>query len=193
MSSPYGNAEKRLKIVETAYGLFKRNGFHATGIDRIIDEADIAKMTMYRHFPTKNALIVEVLRYRAARFERQLDELQENASSPQHKIDEIFCWYERWFKTSEFYGCVFQHALAEFNDPRSQVNKAAVAQKLGLQERMRRILLDCMSPESAGKIATALLMLLEGATLLAQMGQGLNAIDDARLAAAHLVKCAGDA
>lgn len=191
MSHPYGNSEKRLKIVETAYGLFKRNGFHATGIDRIIDDADIAKMTMYRHFPTKDALIVEVLQYRAARFERQLDELDKNSANPQAKIDEIFCWYERWFKSSEFYGCLFQHALAEFNDPNNEVYKVAVAQKTRLKDRMRRILLDCMPPQSAVKIATALLMLLEGATLLAQMGQGENAIEDARSTAAHLVKSAG--
>lgn len=191
MSHPYGNSEKRLKIIETAYGLFKRNGFHATGIDRIIDDADIAKMTMYRHFPTKEALIVEVLQYRATRFERQLDELDKNSSSPQEKIDEIFRWYECWFKSSEFYGCLFQHALAEFNDPNNEVHNVAVDQKTRLKERMRRILLDCMLPQPAAKVATTLLMLLEGATLLAQMGQGENVIDEARSTAAHLVKFAG--
>ncbi len=46
--------EKRRHIVETAYSLFKRDGFHATGIDKIIAEADVAKMTMYRHFPSKD-------------------------------------------------------------------------------------------------------------------------------------------
>ena len=52
---------KRQHVVDTAYSLFKRNGYHATGIDRIIAEADIAKMTMYRHFPSKTDLIVAVL------------------------------------------------------------------------------------------------------------------------------------
>jgi AcrR family transcriptional regulator len=45
--------EKRRLIVQTAYRLFKRDGFHATGIDKIIAEAEVAKMTMYRHFPSK--------------------------------------------------------------------------------------------------------------------------------------------
>jgi AcrR family transcriptional regulator len=67
--------EKRRHIVATAYSLFKRDGFHATGMDKIIAEADVAKMTMYRHFSTKDGLIVEVLNWRAQRFSRQLDRL----------------------------------------------------------------------------------------------------------------------
>ena len=52
--------DKRLHVVETAYALFKRAGFHATGIDRIIAEADVAKMTMYRHFPSKDDLFAGI-------------------------------------------------------------------------------------------------------------------------------------
>ncbi|TIW88300.1 MAG: helix-turn-helix transcriptional regulator, partial [Mesorhizobium sp.] len=46
---PSPASDKRQHVVETAYALFKQAGFHATGIDRIIAEADVAKMTMYRH------------------------------------------------------------------------------------------------------------------------------------------------
>ena len=61
MTSTEIGADKRQHIIETAYLLFKRHGYHATGIDRIIAEANVAKMTMYRHFPGKDGLIVEVL------------------------------------------------------------------------------------------------------------------------------------
>lgn len=193
MSHAYGNAEKRQQIIETAYGLFKRDGFHATGIDRIIADADVAKMTMYRHFPTKDALIAEVLRYRAARFERQLEELEIVAATPNEKIAQIFNWYERWFKSHDFHGCVFQHALAEFGDADNPIFKVVATQKNDLKDRMRRILSASMSPTSASSVATALLILLEGATLLAQMGQGETAIREARDAAARLVSSAGAA
>lgn len=192
MTGPYGNAQKRAQIVETAYGLFKRNGFHATGIDRIIDEASVAKMTMYRHFPTKDALIVEVLRNRAMRFERQLNELEQDVTSSEEKIDRIFQWYGHWFNSTEFHGCVFQHAIAEFNDPNSEVYKAAVAQKQSLVDRMKKILEPSL-PKSASSIATTLLMLLEGATLLAQMGCGEMAIQEARSSATRLIASAGEA
>ncbi|NTB87715.1 TetR/AcrR family transcriptional regulator [Agrobacterium tumefaciens] len=187
MNAHYGNAEKRQQIVETAYGLFKRNGFHATGIDRIIADAGVAKMTMYRHFPTKDALIVEVLNYRSARFERQLDELNAATSSPSEKVAQIFDWYERWFRSSDFHGCVFQHALAEFGDADDPVFEVAAAQKKSLKARIENILSASMPPTSASSTATALLILLEGATLLAQMGQGEAAICEARAAGALLV------
>jgi AcrR family transcriptional regulator len=187
MPASYGNAEKRQHIIETAYALFKRHGFHATGIDRIIAEADVAKMTMYRHFPSKDGLIVEVLDYRAGRFEHQLDRLAEQAASPEQKITTIFDWYGRWFQAPDFHGCLFAHALAEFGEPDHPVFKAVAAQKNGLKLRMRQVLEKNMSADRADGTAATLLMLLEGATLMAQMGQGETAIGEAKSAALSLV------
>ena len=174
--------DKRQHIVETAYGLFKRVGFHATGIDRIIAEADVAKMTMYRHFPSKDDLMVEVLAYRAARFDRQLDRLAEQAATPEQKIGTIFDWYSRWFESADFHGCLFAHALAEFGDPAHPVFQAAARQKSGLQQRMRLILEETMPVAATESVSAALLMLLEGATLMARMGRR-DTIRDARRAA----------
>jgi AcrR family transcriptional regulator len=183
-------AEKRRHIVETAYGLFKRAGFHATGIDRIIAESEVAKMTMYRHFPSKDGLIVEVLNWRAERFERQLDSLAESVATPGQKIAAIFDWYESWFDSPGFHGCLFQHALAEFGDPGHPVFKAAARQKDDLKRRIREILEPAMPAARAEGFASALLMLIEGATLLAQMGQGKAAIEDARAAAGRILAAA---
>ncbi|TPJ51739.1 TetR/AcrR family transcriptional regulator [Mesorhizobium sp. B2-7-1] len=175
--------DKRQHIVETAYRLFKRVGFHATGIDRIIAGADVAKMTMYRHFPSKDDLMVEVLAYRAARFDRQLDRLAEQAATPAQKIGTIFDWYGRWFESADFHGCLFAHALAEFGDPAHPVFQVAVRQKNGLRQRMRLILEEMMSADDADSVSAILLMLIEGATLMARMGQPGAAIRDARNAA----------
>jgi len=187
MPSNHINADKRQHIVETAYALFKRVGYHATGIDRIIAEADVAKMTMYRHFPGKDGLIVEVLQYRAKRFEAQLDRLAEKAATPEQKIATIFDWYERWFRSLDFHGCLFQHALAEFGDPGHPVFEAVAEQKNEFKRRLRRILEDAMPADQAESASAALFMLLEGATLLAQMGQGDAAIRDARKAASSII------
>ena len=191
--SPSASSGKRQHVVETAYALFKRSGFHATGIDRIIAEADVAKMTMYRHFPTKDGLIVEVLSARTKRFDRQLDRLAAEAASPERKIETIFDWYERWFESADFHGCLFAHALAEFGDSEHPVFKAAAAQKNGLRRRMRLILEDLMPVDRAESTATALLMLIEGATLLAEMGQGPTAIGAARQAASCIIAAASGA
>ncbi|TGQ66661.1 MAG: TetR/AcrR family transcriptional regulator [Mesorhizobium sp.] len=180
-------SDKRQHVVETAYALFKRAGFHATGIDRIIAEADVAKMTMYRHFPSKDDLIVEVLDYRARRFDRQLDRLAEEGGTPEQKIKKIFDWHERWFRSEDFHGCLFAHALAEFGDPQHPVFKAVARQKNGLRLRMRQILTDAMPRGQAESVAAALLMLIEGATLMAQMGQVDAAVRAARKAGLGLI------
>lgn len=184
-------AEKHKHIVSTAYRLFKRDGFHATGIDRIIAEAEVAKMTMYRHFPSKEALIVEVLDWRAERFKRQLDRLNDAAITPHEKIAAIFDWHERWFDSPEFHGCLFQHALAEFGEPAHPVFKAVMRQKRDLQERMRDILAQPLPSDQAEHVATILFMLIEGATLLAHMGQGKAAIASARRATADVLASVG--
>lgn len=188
MPEGYGNLEKRRHIVETAYGLFKRFGFHATGIDRIIAEANVAKMTMYRHFPSKDGLIVEVLDYRSQRFDSQLDRLAEQAVTAEAKIASIFDWYGRWFASPQFHGCLFAHAVAEFGDPAHPVFKAAFAQKEKLRQRMCAILADRLPANGAESLASTLLMLLEGATLLAQMGRGDEAIQEAREAGLGLIR-----
>jgi AcrR family transcriptional regulator len=184
-------AEKRKHIVRTAYRLFKRDGFHATGIDKIIAEAEVAKMTMYRHFPSKDGLIVEVLDWRAERFKRQLDRLSEAAMTPGEKIAAIFDWHERWFDSPDFHGCLFQHALAEFGEPAHAVFEAVARQKRDLQQRMRDILAQSLPDDRAGHVATTLFMLIEGATVLAHMGQGKAAIVSARSAAVDVLASAG--
>jgi AcrR family transcriptional regulator len=187
MTSTEIGADKRQHIIETAYGLFKRHGYHATGIDRIIAEANVAKMTMYRHFPGKDGLIVEVLQYRAKRFDAQLDRLAEKAATPKQKIATVFDWYERWFQSPDFHGCLFQHALAEFSDPKHPVFEAVAEQKNGFKRRLRHILEATMRGDRAESASAALFMLLEGATLMAQMGQGDEAIRDARKAALSII------
>jgi AcrR family transcriptional regulator len=187
MPSTQIHTDKRQHIVETAYALFKRVGYHATGIDRIIAESNVAKMTMYRHFPGKDGLIVEVLQYRAKRFDAQLDRLAQRATTPQQKIGTIFDWYERWFQSDDFHGCLFAHALAEFGDPGHPVFEAVAGHKNGFKRRMRHILEETMQADQAESAAAALFMLLEGATLLAQMGQGDEAIRHARKAGASIL------
>lgn len=179
--------EKRQHIIETAYTLFKRDGFHATGIDRIIAEAEVAKMTMYRHFPSKDGLIVEVLNWRTDRFKRQLDRLSETAMTPDEKIMAVFDWHERWFDSPDFHGCLFQHALAEFSERDHAVFEAVMRQKCDLQDHIRDILAQSVPEGRAPHIAMTLFMLIEGATMLAQMGQGKEAIDNARKVVADLL------
>ncbi|MQT15050.1 TetR/AcrR family transcriptional regulator [Segnochrobactrum spirostomi] len=177
--------DKRQLIVRTAYDLFKRDGFHATGIDRIIAEARVAKMTMYRHFPSKDKLIIEVLERRAERFARQLDDLALADATPAEKVTRVFDWHAAWFRRRDFHGCLFAHAIAEYGDVNHPVHRAAAAQKIAMRNRLAALLEE--TPPAAVAKATVLVMLIEGATLLAQLGHGDEAITAAKGAALQLI------
>ncbi len=106
---------------------------------------------------------------------------------PDEKIAMIFDWHERWFESPEFQGCLFQHALAEFGEPTHAVFEAVARQKLDLQQRLRDILAQPLPDGRSEQVATTLFMLIEGATVLAHMGQGKMAIASARKAAADVM------
>jgi len=178
---------KRDDIVRTAATLFFRDGYHATGIDRIIENAAVAKATMYRHFASKEELILDVLSSHAARFAREVDALVDAASTVEAKVDAVFGWYEEWFGRTNFNGCMFAHAMAEHNAPTSRIFQAVVEQKEGVRSRLKAIVEERVPAARAEELAWQLLMLLEGATLTAQMGASAIAIGIARDAALHLL------
>ncbi|HHQ4676974.1 TetR/AcrR family transcriptional regulator [Aeromonas veronii] len=120
-------SEKRQQLVATAYRLFNRHGFHATGIDRIWAEAGSTKRTLYRHFPTKDALIEEVLLARDREFFALLDQRLAGVSGRDARLQALFDGFAEWFGRSDFYGCNFINASAEFADPRHPVRKLVMA------------------------------------------------------------------
>ena len=69
MSKTRTKSEARQRIVETAERLFYAEGVRAVGIDRIIAESEVAKMTLYNHFSSKDDLILAVLKYREEKFD----------------------------------------------------------------------------------------------------------------------------
>lgn len=133
-------SEKRQQLMTTAYRLFNRHGFHATGIDRIWAEAGSTKRTLYRHFPTKDALIEAVLMARDAEFFALLDARMDGVSGREARLLALLDGFADWFGRSDFYGCNFINASAEFSDPRHPVRKLVVAHKRALLNWVREAL-----------------------------------------------------
>jgi hypothetical protein len=111
--------------------------------------------------------------------------------TPGEKIEAIFDWHERWFDGPDFHGCLFQHALAEFGEPAHAVFKAVARQKRDLQQRLRDILAESLPDDRGAHVATTLFMLIEGATVLAHIGQSKAAIAGARKAAVDILASVG--
>lgn len=97
-------------IIHTALRLFNANSYNSVGVDRIIQESGVAKMTFYKYFPSKARLIEECLDQRNMNLQESLtaslDACDENDFLG--RIKAIYYWYSAWFHTDDFNGCMFQ-------------------------------------------------------------------------------------
>src|SRR4051812_30410653 len=114
-----GSAPERLsareRILETAYELFSRHGTRAVGVDRIIAECGIAKMTLYRNFRSKDELILAFLERRDEQWTRAWlqAEAQRRGDTPAQQLLAIFDTFEGWFAREDFEGCSFINVMLE--------------------------------------------------------------------------------
>jgi AcrR family transcriptional regulator len=118
----------RQRIVDAAYDLFSRNGLRAVGVDTIIAESGVAKMTLYRNFASKDELILEFLRVREERWTRDWlqAEAERRATTPEGRLLAIFDVFDEWFQLDDFEGCSFVNVLLEVTDLESPVRRASV-------------------------------------------------------------------
>lgn len=182
--------DKRQQIVEKATELFSQHGFHPVGIDRIIDESNIARMTLYRHFAGKDDLIGAVLQHRHSALIGSIAARLDSLDTPEQKVKGIFDWYGDWFRTESFAGCLFERALAEFGTSRSGISDAAIGYKQTLMDLIEGLLCDTLRRPSARQLASVFAMLLDGATVDARAFNDPAAAKRAWQAAEVLLKSA---
>lgn len=165
------------QIVTAAGALFYGEGIRAVGIDRIIEEANVAKATLYRHFPSKDHLVAAYLQDRHERVIRSLHEALEAQSDPRNQIKLIFERLHEKADTPEFRGCAFALAVAEHGDSDRIVSVARTHKKM-----VGDIFRDIMSKANVeGKQAGAHLCLLyEGALATVAVGRDPQAVLVAR-------------
>ncbi len=180
-------ATRRDVLVETALDLFYRDGFHATGIDKVLAEAGVAKMTLYKHFRSKDELIVAALRLHDQRFRDWfVDAVESRARKPRKRLLAIFTVLAEWMSSDEFRGCAFAKAAAEYGDPSNPIHLAGAEHKRRLLDYIRDTA-KAAGARSPGKFAMNLMLLVEGAIATAQVTGDRDAADHARKAAKVLL------
>ena len=101
---------KRDELVQKALKAFYRNGFNATGMDMLVKETGISKTSMYKHFRTKEDLILAVLRLRDEQFRNWLyRRMEELADTPQQQLIAMFDALEEWFAEAGYNACLSRH------------------------------------------------------------------------------------
>jgi AcrR family transcriptional regulator len=182
MASP-----RRERLVDTATELFYRNGYHATGIDRIVAEAGVAKMTLYKHFRSKDELILAVLRRRDETFRNWLmGEVDRRGASPRERLLVLFDVLQEWFRKNEYRGCMFINAGAEYGAPDSAIRAVACEHKRLLSTYVEQLAREAGATDPA-ELAAGLTLLVDGATVAAQLNCDCGPAEDARRAGAVLI------
>jgi AcrR family transcriptional regulator len=105
----------RDQILDTAYNLLIRNSMGSVGVDTIIEEAGVAKMSLYRHFRSKEELMLAVLKRREDLWTVRwlASEIAKRASSAEDRLLCIFDIFDEWFRRRDFEGCTFVNVLLE--------------------------------------------------------------------------------
>ena len=119
----------RERVLSTAYELFSRRGVRGVGVDTIINQAGVAKMTFYRHFPSKDHLVLAFLQRREQLWTHEWLEaaVKSRAAAPGERLLAIFDVFDEWFQRDEFEGCSFINVLIEMFEPGHPVRQASAA------------------------------------------------------------------
>jgi AcrR family transcriptional regulator len=176
----------RQRILATAARLFYRHGIRAVGVDRIIREAQVAKATFYKHFPSKDDLVLAWLRDRESHWLHWIqEELDRREELPEARLLALFDLLGEWIERPGFRGCPFVNAAAEVADPDHPVVEEV--------RRFRREVEDFLARTAAGagfhrpeRLAAQLSLLVSG-TFVAATATGSAAPAAIARAAAEAV------
>lgn len=163
---------RKQHLIDTALILFNQFGYHATGIDLILAESGVSKATLYKHFRSKEALILAALQLRHEQVVSKLQaKIEDNKSQkyvdPVDNVLFIFDDLNEWFNSDTFFGCNFINVSAEYADPNHPINIFAakhkqiivniIAEQLTMKENNQ------VSQQKADQVG----LLIEGAIVMA--------------------------
>lgn len=155
-------SEARARLARTASELFYTQGLHSVGIDRIIATAGVTRATLYRHFPSKDDLVVDYLTRADETIRAQVDAARSKESSPDDIVRAVGRSIADDIQTSGFRGCAFLNAAAEYPDPSHPVHQAVLRHRQWFLATITELFADAgeTDPEPA---ARHFVMLRDGA------------------------------
>ena len=173
------------KLFETAARLFYQHGYRATGVDTIAAESGVGKMTLYRHYPSKDDLIVAFLKQSDEDFWGYFEQATQNALSAREKLLAFFEALQGYVTSPACYGCPFINVATEYPQVDHPGHQVALAHKQSVRARFNQLAEEAGAPQPQ-VLANALLLLMDGAYMAARMfgaspdNPAVNAAETAR-------------
>jgi len=156
------------KVFAAAADLFYRKGIHAVGVEEIVRQAGVAKISLYRKFASKDDLVVAYLEDRSRVFLREWDEMFDRyRDNPPAQLRAMMTYVAKRTTQDGYRGCPFINFCAEFPDPAHPGRRVARATMRGLRERFLR-LAEALRVREPERLADGFLLLFEGAYGLSQ-------------------------
>lgn len=175
----------RERIVDAAQTLFAEQGIARVTVDAVAASAGSTKMTLYRHFETKDVLVLEWLRLLTEQYSAVLDDLAvEWPAEPLRQLAGFAEFIANNLTTAGYRGCPFINSLAELGDPSHPARRVIESHKQRQFQRIAALCQEAGLPDPAN-VAQELTLLLEGAQVVAQ-NKGMGDV------AGHLMRMVGE-
>ena len=156
-------------ILDVAGALFYERGFAATGVDLVVRESGVAKMTLYRHYPSKDDLIAAWLERVDAQFWQSFEEWAgPDTLPPRERLLGVFTGLGRLVGSPRCLGCPFLLAASEFPEPGTRAREVALGHKARLRERLRAMATQAGAADGDA-LGDQLLLLMDGAFMAARL------------------------
>lgn len=160
--APASKRPARDRIFETARELFYQHGIRAVGVETIASEADATKMTLYRNFPSKDELVVEVLREQEREYWAWWESVTAcGCSDPRSQLEALFDAFETKACNADIHGCPLSNAAIELHEESHPAQVVSVNYKKELHRRLADLSRRAGSKDD--DLADALMLLMEGA------------------------------
>ncbi|TMD51073.1 MAG: TetR/AcrR family transcriptional regulator [Chloroflexi bacterium] len=168
--------EGRERVLSAAYELFSQQGVRAVGVDTIVARAGVAKMTFYRHFPSKDDLVLAFLERREQLWTQQWleTEVKKHATDPGERLLAIFTVFDEWFQRQDFEGCSFINLLLETIE-RDRPTRLATVGHLSNIRIFLRVLAEGAGVTDSDDFARKWHILMKGSIVAAGEGDRLAA------------------
>ncbi|BAY82664.1 transcriptional regulator [Calothrix parasitica NIES-267] len=157
------------EILIAAAELFYCNGFSQVSINEVIANSKVSRRTFYRYFPSKDELIVEVMRFQAKQWLKYFEEeVSKRASSPKEMILSSLDVLLEWYESPEFHGCPFIKAAVEIADISHPVNQIVVMARQSVRTYIFKLALEAKIPKPE-VFSHQYLLLMGGSILMASI------------------------
>jgi AcrR family transcriptional regulator len=187
MKTKLPKLSKREQLIQAALELFAKNGIHATGVDSIVAQSGVTKKTLYAHFRTKEELVLAVLRhYDGLARNEFMRRVESCGTTPRARLLAIFDVAQHWFQQNNFYGCLFVNTIGEYSGKDTPIRQICKEYKKLLKNYIHSLCKQAGAKDPQG-LAEELALLLEGATVTAQVSQNPKTARIAKRAAKALI------